>query len=123
MGHNDLDLATVARLDDVALMAGLQGLVQRDRALTARLLLHLGEVDARDHVSGRHEQDGVLGLHETEEPLLPIRQIDHPFDVVLGAFEPSEVLDGGDHVGRRTHHGPIAVVVLRSSPARRPSCW
>ena len=47
MGHNDLDPAAVARLDDVALVAGLHRLVQQDRALTARLLVHLGEVDAR----------------------------------------------------------------------------
>ena len=47
MGHHDLDLGAVARLDDVALMVGLQRLVRQDRALTARLLLHLGEVEAR----------------------------------------------------------------------------
>jgi hypothetical protein len=47
MGHNGLELGSVARLDDVELMAGLHGLVSKDRALTARLLLHLGEVDAR----------------------------------------------------------------------------
>jgi hypothetical protein len=47
MGHNCLELGSVARLDDVELMAGLHGLVSQDRALTARLLLHLGEVDAR----------------------------------------------------------------------------
>ncbi|HKP59081.1 MAG TPA: HNH endonuclease signature motif containing protein [Polyangiales bacterium] len=42
-----MDLGAVARLDDVALMVGLQRLVRQDRALTARLLLHLGEVEAR----------------------------------------------------------------------------
>lgn len=47
MGHNGWDLATVVRLDDVELMTGLAGLVRQDRALTARLLLHLGEVEAR----------------------------------------------------------------------------
>ena len=47
MGHNELDLAVVARMDDGALIARLQRLVQHDRALTARLLLHLGEVEAR----------------------------------------------------------------------------
>jgi hypothetical protein len=47
MGHNDLDMAAVARLADVELMAELRGLVARERALSARLLLHLGEVDAR----------------------------------------------------------------------------
>ncbi|HKP59476.1 MAG TPA: hypothetical protein VJV78_22290 [Polyangiales bacterium] len=43
MEHHELDLAAVARLDDVALMAGLHRLVQRKRALTARLLVHLGK--------------------------------------------------------------------------------
>jgi hypothetical protein len=47
MGHNDLELAVVAGLGDRELMAGLYGLVAQDRALTARLLVHLGEVDAR----------------------------------------------------------------------------
>ena len=47
MGHNELAIAAVARLGDVELMAGLRGLVAQERALSARLLLHLGEVDAR----------------------------------------------------------------------------
>ncbi|HKP58503.1 MAG TPA: hypothetical protein VJV78_17375 [Polyangiales bacterium] len=47
MGHNNWDTAAVARLNDVALMAGLHRLVQQDRALTARLLVHLGEVEVR----------------------------------------------------------------------------
>jgi hypothetical protein len=47
MGHNDLDVAAVAYLADVELMAGLHGLVRQDRALTARLLLHLGQVEVR----------------------------------------------------------------------------
>ncbi|HKP59786.1 MAG TPA: hypothetical protein VJV78_23845 [Polyangiales bacterium] len=47
MRDNELDRAAVAHLSDAELMTGLDGLVQRDRALTARLLLHLGEVEAR----------------------------------------------------------------------------
>ena len=37
----------VARLQDGELLARLAGWMARERALTARLLVHLGEVDAR----------------------------------------------------------------------------
>ena len=60
MGHNDLVLAAVAHLGDVELMAGLDGLVQQDRALTARLLLHLGEVEAR----GLYRDRGFSSMFE-----------------------------------------------------------
>ena len=47
MDDKQLELAAVARLGDVELVAGLCRLASEDRALTARLLLHLAEVDAR----------------------------------------------------------------------------
>jgi hypothetical protein len=60
MGHNDLAMDTVGRLGDAQLLAGLRGLVMQERALSARLLLHLGEVDAR----GLYREQAFLSMFE-----------------------------------------------------------
>jgi hypothetical protein len=47
MDDKTIELDRVSSLGDVELIAGLRRLVRADQALTARLLLHLGEVDSR----------------------------------------------------------------------------
>ena len=47
MKHTAVVFEEVARLADAELIVGLQRWVRADRSLTARLLVHLAEVDAR----------------------------------------------------------------------------
>ena len=45
---HDLDsIADVARLDDQALIASMERLLQQERRVSAQLLVHLGEVERR----------------------------------------------------------------------------
>jgi hypothetical protein len=45
--QNDI-LASLTRLSDDDLVAGLKGLVARDHDLTAQIVAHLAELDTRD---------------------------------------------------------------------------
>jgi hypothetical protein len=98
MGHNGLELAAVAHLGDVELMAGLHGLVQRDRALTALLLLHLGEVDARglyrERAFSSMFEYAVEALHMSpDEAYVRLRaaKVARDFPLVLQMLERNEL--------------------------------
>ena len=98
MGHHDLDLTVVARLGDLELMASLRGLVAQDRALTARLLLHLGEVDARglyrEHAFPSMFEYAVEALHMSpDEAYVRLRaaKLAREFPLVLQMLERNEL--------------------------------
>src|SRR4051812_14600637 len=98
MGHNDLDLAVVTRLGDVELIARLHGLVQRDRALTALLLLHLGEVEARglyrERALSSMFEYAVEALHMSpDEAYVRLRaaKVARDFPLVLRMLERNEL--------------------------------
>jgi hypothetical protein len=68
----------VTALDDEALLASLRRLLAKERALSARLLVHLGEVDARglyrEHAFASMFEYCVRALHLSEaEAYLRIR--------------------------------------------------
>ena len=98
MGHNNLELAAVARLDDVELIAGLHRLVSQDRALTARLLVHLGEVDARglyrERACSSMFEYAVEALHMSpDEAYVRLRaaKVAREFPLVLQLLEKNEL--------------------------------
>jgi hypothetical protein len=98
MGHNDLNLTAVARLGDVELIARLHGLVQRDRALTALLLLHLGEVEARglyrERAFSSMFEYAVEALHMSpDEAYVRLRaaKVARDFPLVLEMLERNEL--------------------------------
>lgn len=67
---NEDAVARVKSLDDVELVAGLHRLVRSNQALTARLLVHLGEMDARglyrEHAFDSMFAYAVKELHMSE---------------------------------------------------------
>ena len=90
--------AQVARLSDPALMAELQRLLRQERRVTARLLLHLGEIDARglyrDYAYGSLFDYCVKALHLSEaEAFLRIRaaRLGRQFPLVLDMLECGEL--------------------------------
>ena len=90
--------AQVARLSDPALMAELQRLLRQERHVTARLLLHLGEIDARglyrDYAYGSLFDYCVKALHLSEaETFLRIRaaRLGRQFPLVLDMLERGEL--------------------------------
>src|SRR6185503_9437699 len=75
---HDIDSRDIAALDDAALLASLRRLLADERTLSARMLLHLGEVDARglfrEHAYGSMFDYCVQALHLSEaEAYLRIR--------------------------------------------------
>ena len=88
----------VARLSDPALIAELQRLLRQERRVTARLLLHLGEVDARglyrQHAYSSLFDYCVQALHLSEaEAFLRIRaaRLGRQFPLVLDMLERGEL--------------------------------
>jgi hypothetical protein len=93
MNHKAVVLDDVRRLGDVELIAELRGLVRADQALTARLLVHLGEVDSRglfrEHAFGSMFSYAVEELHMSEsEAYLRIHaaRVGREFPLVLEMF-------------------------------------
>jgi len=86
------------RLADEELLARLHKLMRKDRALTARLLVHLGEVDARglyrDHAYSSMHVYAVeaLGLSDAEASLrIRAARLVRKFSRVLTMFEREEL--------------------------------
>lgn len=91
-------VAQVAQLSDQELVAALQRLLQHERRVTARLLLHLGEVDARglyrQYAYGSLFDYCVQALHLSEaEAFLRIRaaRLGRQFPRVLDMLERGEL--------------------------------
>src|SRR6185503_17556737 len=75
---HDIDSRDIAALDDAALLASLRRLLADERTLSARMLVHLGEVDARglyrEQAFGSMFDYCVQALHLSEaEAYLRIR--------------------------------------------------
>jgi hypothetical protein len=120
MELNVVGVQGVGRLGDVELIAGLRRLVQSDRVLTARLLVHLGEVDARglyrEHAFDSMFSYAVAVLHMSEsEAYLRIQaaRLGREFPLVLDMLSKGELhLTAikllGPHVTRGNHAHVLA---------------
>jgi hypothetical protein len=131
MNQKAVVLDEVRRLGDVELVAGLRRLVRADQALTARLLVHLGEVDSRglyrEHAFESMFSYAVEELHMSEaEAYLRIHaaRVGREFPLVLQMFANGELhLTAikllGSHL-THSNHVHVLALVARTNDQREP---
>jgi hypothetical protein len=119
---DSLELELAKRLSHEELLARVQRLVREDRALTARLLVHLGEIDARalyrDQAYGSMFDYAVNGLHLSESEAfvrIGAARLGRKFPIVLQMLARGEL-----HLSAIKLLAPVLTTTTRESVLELP---